>query len=463
MVQITESKEEYLKDKAKEISVKEGSAYSVSDGFGMRNIIPYALALGASPAHIGFLSSVPVLFGNLSQLYTLKLLRKVTRKRISFIGALLQALMWLPVIGIGVLYFFFNIDSNTYPIFLIFIYTLLIIFGAFYGPAWNSWMKDIISKNPGTYFGKRSRICGFIALVSMLIAGFILDYFKKTKLFMGFALIFFIAFIFRAASAFLFLKKYEPSTKYEESYYFSFLQFIKAMSKNNFGKFVVFVSLMTFATAISSPFFAVYMLRDLEFSYIIFTIMIVTSSLTSLLIMPLWGRFGDKYGNIRIIKICGFFIAFIPLLWLIIPLLLKYNYLLIIPYLIFVHIFIGFSWSGFELSSLNFIYDAVTKQRMALCIAYFNILNGIGAFLGAVLGGFIGSIPFSFFGFTPLLFVFLLSGILRFTISSIVIPNIKEVKEVEKFGIKEVEKKIFTLMHINILKNLHPHLKPPKP
>lgn len=455
--------EDELKSKARAISIREGSAYSVSDGFGLRNIIPYALALGASPFHIGFLSSLPSLLGNLSQLYSLKLLKRFTRKKIAFFGALLQALMWLFVIGIGILYFFFGINSNITPVFLIFIYTLLILFGAFYGPAWNSWMKDIIPKNPGAYFGKRSRLCGFIALVSMLIAGFTLDYFKQTKLFIGFILIFGVAFVFRMISSLLFLKKYEPEIKYEEAYYFNFLQFIKSMSKNNFGKFVIFVSLMTFATAISSPFFAVYMLRDLQFSYVIFTIMVVTSSLISLLLMPLWGRFGDKYGNIKLIRICGFLISFIPLLWLVIPLFLKHSSFLVIPYLILVHIFIGFSWSGFELSSLNFIYDAVTRQRMALCIAYFNILNGVGVFFGAVLGGFISSMSFSFFGLTSLLFVFLLSGVLRIAIFSVSMQNIKEVKEVKKFSLRDMEEKIFTSMRVNILRNLHPHLKPPKP
>lgn len=223
--------EEKLKAKARSISIKEGSAYSVSEGFGLRNITPYALALGANNKHIGFLSSIPGLLGTLSQLYALKLMTKISRKKIAFYGALLQAVMWLPIIFLGILFFFFNIDHSLIPTLLIFIYTLVVLFGSFFGPAWSSWMKDIVSNNQGKYFGRRNKICGFIALVSMMIAGFILDYFKKTKLIYGFMIIFGIAFLFRAISSFLFLKKYEPEIKYEKNTISAFFSLLKQWLK----------------------------------------------------------------------------------------------------------------------------------------------------------------------------------------------------------------------------------------
>ena len=47
-------KEEEFKKKAREISIKEGSANGISEGFGSRYITPYALALGANNIYIGF-------------------------------------------------------------------------------------------------------------------------------------------------------------------------------------------------------------------------------------------------------------------------------------------------------------------------------------------------------------------------------------------------------------------------
>lgn len=200
-----EISEEELKERARKLSIKEGSAFIVSSGFGMQNITPYGLALGANNTQIGLLSSLPTLLGNFSQLFAHRAMEKTSRKRIAALCAFLQALMWIPMI---ILIFFFEKSPKAAPMLLISIYSLLILFGTFYGPAWASWMKDLIAKEGGRYFGLRNRICGLVTLISMLAAGFILDYFKKTKLFIGFAVLFAIAFIARSISAFLFTKKY---------------------------------------------------------------------------------------------------------------------------------------------------------------------------------------------------------------------------------------------------------------
>ena len=158
-------------------------------------------------------------------------MKEISRKKLVTFGVFIQALMWLALIGIGVLYFVFGVDSDIAPLLVIITYSLLVVSGAMTDPAWNSWMKDIIPEKYGRYFGIRNRICGSVSLLAMLAAGFILDYFKKTNIFMGFAIIFFIAFISRTISARFFLKKYEPEFKPEKEYHFSFMQFIKKMFK----------------------------------------------------------------------------------------------------------------------------------------------------------------------------------------------------------------------------------------
>lgn len=441
--------------KARKISIKEGCAYAVSEGFGLRNITPYALSLKASNAHIGFLTSFPALIGNLSQLFTSKLMLKKSRKKIVFYGVLLQAIFWLVIIFVGSLYFLFNINSKITPTLLVLVYTLLVLCGNFVGPAWNSWMRDIVKEKSGGYFGMRNRIVGSVALTSMLIAGFILDYFKNTKIFFGFIILFGLAFIFRSISALLFLRKYEPELQLKKEYYFSFWQFLKKMPKNNFGRFVIFISLMHFATAIASPFFAVYMLKELQFSYTQWIIVTIFSSLSSLIFMPVWGKFADRYGNIKVVKICGFLIPSIPFLWLISMFDVKIFY-----YLIGIEIFSGIAWAGFNLSSGNFIYDAVTRQRMALCVAYFNILNGIGVFIGASLGGVISSFNFLILGFSPILFIFILSGILRLSVILLMSHKIKEVREVKKFGIEEAKEKFSALTPMKFWRALEITIKP---
>ncbi|MBM3247794.1 MFS transporter, partial [Candidatus Pacearchaeota archaeon] len=211
--------EEELKEKTKKISIKDGSAYAVSDGLGIRYISPYALALGANNTQIGLLTSLPSLLGNFSQLFTHKALERMSRRKVIFYGALFQALMWIPVILLGLMFFVFNVKSGITPTLLILVYSLLILSASFYGPAWNSLMRDVVTEKSGHYFGVRNRIIGIVALISFLVGGFILDYFNGTKVFIGFIILFFIAFVARMISAFLILKKYEPKITYEKEYY----------------------------------------------------------------------------------------------------------------------------------------------------------------------------------------------------------------------------------------------------
>lgn len=455
-MRISKKSEKELIEKTKSLSISEGAVYSVSEGFGMRYITPFALKLGATNAHIGLLTSLPSLLGNFSQLFTPKLMEKVSRKKIVVKSALLQAIMWLFVIVVGALYFIFNLNSTITPTMLVVIYTILILFGSFLAPAWNSWMKDIVTENSGKYFGNRNRIVGFVALISMLTASFILDYFKQTKIFIGFVILFSIAFIARLISAILLSKKYEPKLTYDKGYYFSFWQFIRYIPKSNFGKFTMLVTLMQLVTAIASPFFAVYMLKNLGFSYLQWIIVTIASSLASLLIMPLWGKFADHYGNIKLTKITSFLVAFVPLLW-VVSIFISKEFLL--SYLVLIEAFSGIVWAGFNLSSSNFIYDAVTRQRMALCVAYFNLLSGIGIFIGATLGGFLSSLPFTILGFSSILMMFFISGIARIIVALIMTPKIKEVREVKKFGIKEAKAQLSTLTPDKLWRHLEINLK----
>ena len=127
-------------------------------------------------------------------------------------------------------------------------------------------------------------------------------------------------------------KMHEPEFTLKKKFQFSFFEFVKRMPFNNFGRFTIYIALMYFAVYVASPFFTVYMLKDLHLSYLKYTILTIGSGLATLIGLPLWGKFSDKYGNIRSLKITGFLVPIAPLLFLFSP-----NYY----YLLFVQIFSG--------------------------------------------------------------------------------------------------------------------------
>lgn len=422
-----------LKEETKKISVKEGIAAGIMDGAGVKYITPYALAIGASNAQIGFLTSIPTLLGNFSQLFTYKAIEKYSRKKVIALGVFLQALMWLPILFVGYLYFYGGINHGFSATLMILFYTLFTLFGSFISPAWNSLMKDDVEKDRGNYFGNRSRIIEFIGLIVMLICGLLLNFFSDINLFLGFCVLFGIAFFARIISAHLLNKHYEPKLKLEKGYYFTLTQFIKRIPKSNFGKFTVGVALIHFATYIASPFFAVYVLKELSVNYAVWTLIVVFNILGLLIFVPFWGRFSDNYGNLKVLKWTGLLIPIVPLLWFLTFFVVKINFASAIIYLLIVELFSGFVWAGFNLCARNFIYDAVTRQKLALCISYYNVLSGIGVFVGATLGGLIASMNFNFFGIGPILFIFLLSALIRFLSYFVLMPKIKEVRGVKEY------------------------------
>ncbi len=436
---------------SKRISVKEAGAFSFMDGYGLRNIIPYAVAIGASNLHVGLINSLPGLLGNLTQLFTYRAMGVWSRKKISVVCVMVQSFMWFTLLLAGALYYFAGFNNHWPATILIGLYTFLIMTGAFAGPAWNSWMRDLVTKDLGAYFGRRNRIAGFLALVNSLIASKLLDILNgKGWIFFGFVFLFSLAFLGRFISGKFLARQHEPPYKQDAIAYFSFGQFLKKMPRNNFGRFVIFTALFSFSAQISGPFTAVYMLRNLEFSYFQYMLVILSGSLTSLLFLPAWGRFADKFGPLMAIRISTLTVIIIPFLWAI-PEFLHFNKLTALIFLVSVQMWGGFLWTGYELSIGNFIFNAVTRQRLALCMSYFGLLNALGALMGALVGSFLASQKALPLSINPIIAVFLLSGVGRMAVALLVGTKVKEVLPVETLK-AESAKEFFKSSSISTIK-----------
>jgi MFS family permease len=436
-------KEEGLIRKSRKYSIVEGASASVAGGAGESYISAFAVSLNATNSQIAFLTSIPGLIAPFSQLFLLRRMEKGSRKSLVLRGVLLQAIMWLPMLILALLYFYTK--TSLAPLLLVTLFTIYTVFGSSVSGVWVSWIGDLVKGKQGAYFGRRNRIATFVSLCATLIAGFFLDFFSKEFVLIGFAVLFFISFVSRLVSRYYLGKQYEPKLKFERGYYFSLLQFLRRIreEKNNFGKFVIYVCLMILATNIAAPFFTPYMLRDLHFSYLEFIIIgTLISALVTAAVLPLWGRFADKYGNIKMLKICAFIVPWTPFLWVI-----SQN----IYWLGAIQVVSGVGWAGFNLAASNYLYDIVTPQRRGLCFAYQSILNGVSVFIGASIGGLIAGLPAGILGMNILLFIFLISSIVRVLISIIFVNKLKEVRSVQDFKFRKagrIQHKLYKLIHL---------------
>ena len=424
-----------LKHQARRRSIKEGMFASASYAFGNHYLSPFAIAINMSNSMVAMMSSISGLVGPLTQMFSSRLLEKYSRKKIVLKAVFWESLMWLPLVIIGFLFYKGIIVSILPMIFMLF-FALHLIISNTAGPAWFSWMGDIVDEEyRGRWFAKRNLIHGFVSVVLAISAAFFLDYFKNQGWTMfGFMILFFLAMTMRLLSWRFFKEQYEPEIRLKKGYYFSFWSFMVKSPKNNFGKFTLYRASLAFAASIAAPLFAVYILRNLGFSYIIYMIIIMMSSVFSISLLALWGKFADKYGNYKTITITSFLIPSIPILW---TLSRSPVYLILVPSIIG-----GIAWAGFNLSAVNFIYDNVGQERRGLAVSYYNMLLGIGTFLGAGLGALLIKYLPTGWLIEPIILIFIISGIARMLVVMVWLPQLREKRKTKKFYGKSAFKSI---------------------
>lgn len=404
-------------------SIVEGSANAAMLGLTQDYIVPFALALKATTAQIGLLVSIPNLATALSQLAAPRLTDIAgSRKRIILPAVILHAFMWLPVL----------LAAYVFPgqriMWLIGCYTLTTVLGSLGIPAWGSMMADIIpGRIRGRYFGFRNRICNSATLFFSFVAGGILQFFT-TNVLLGFSLLFGGAALSRLVSWRFLYKMHEPPVTRRDTETYKPFALLKNLGSSNLGRFIIYIALINFTVNISAPFFAVYMLRDLKFSYGTYVIVTATAILSNLVFMTYWGRRADRAGNIRVLQIASALIPVVPLMWL------GGSHLY---YLIIVQIFSGFAWSGFNLVSTNFLYEASPSEKRTQYIAIANTVNGSAIFLGTLLGGQLATHLPAVLGYR-MLTLFTVSGVLRFFIATVMLHRIKEVRSVPATSIVEL-------------------------
>jgi MFS family permease len=225
----------------------------------------------------------------------------------------------------------------------------------------------------------------------------------------------------------------------------------KQLKQSQFAGFSIFFALIQLSVAVGSPFFSIYLLRDLDYSYVEFMALSASTVFMQFLTLYRWGRISDVFGNRIILTLCGSLIPFIPFLWLISP---NFYYLLI------VQAFGGVIWAGFTLSASNFLYDLIPQNKRATYMAAHNVLASVGIFIGALLGGYLGTVlpaTYVLFGYeinlvSQLYNIFVLSFVFRLITSLLLIPRLKEIRRVKPVTVRRL---IFRVVRFNPLTGLN--------
>jgi MFS family permease len=413
-------------DRSLRHSLWDGVCFSAMIGTAESYFSAFAVFLRASTAQIGVLAALPPLLASFMQLASAWVGRRIGKRReIIVFGALLQALALIPLALLPVVF-----PALALPLLI----TCAVVY--FVGPnlgspQWGSLMGDLVpEQRRGRFFALRTRLSSLANFSALIVAGFVLHAFDVLEqTYWGFVAIFVGAALARLASAWHLHRMHDPPghvAAIEAPWHRELWQ---GLRETGLLRFTAFFASMQFAVAIASPFFTLYMLRDLGFSYVAFMFNTAASVCVQFLTLNRWGRLSDLFGNRLILVTTGWVIPLLPSLWLV-----STNYY----YLLAVQALSGLVWAGFTLSASNSVFDRTPPRRRATLMAVHNVVAAAAVFLGAIAGGWLGThLPteIDLLGahgswLTPLYGVFVVSTLARFTVAGLFLPRLREVRRV---------------------------------
>ncbi len=404
------------------LSQKEAVASSTMTATSDNFFNAYAIFLNASLSQMGWAFGLPQLFGAISQLLTVWWASFFHRKAFIVVLASVQAIV---IMAMGLLSFWYESDVIWVFIFLEVLYHVCM---NLIQPHWRAWMGNIVpERRRGTFFASRTRLTMAASLMVFIVGGVILTVTDDHNItWFGFLLMFSIAAGGRVVSAKYLHRMHDPvpdAPAQPQVFVQTLQQFRTAWSDKTFRQYSLFVGGMQMMVAISAPFFAVYMLRVLEFTYLEYVLSSVASILTQFAMLRFWGRFSDQFGNRLVMIITSCMIPALPLIWL-----FSDNF----GYILFIQMLSGLAWSGFTLSTANYLYDIRPfRSDFATYAALQSALGAALVFVGAMVGGQIAANSATFLDWTglsrwlvePIFLVFLISSILRTGVTLWFIPR----------------------------------------
>ncbi|TYQ26061.1 MFS transporter [Pseudanabaena sp. UWO310] len=384
----------------------------------------FLIDLGASPFEIGMAVSLPMLANLLQPLGALLSNRSHSRRNYGIWTFLPSRLLWL-VLLIALILKGSNANLSNELVYL----TLTLVFtsnilAALGSASWMSWLAALVpAKLRGRYYSVRSIVSNVTGLLCLPIASFIIANWQGGSI-TGYGLVLsggilagvasltcqqFMIDInpqkYRTACQIEYQSEREREQEYPQTNLFNNL--IAPFYDRNLIVFLIYVAFWGFAVNLSAPFFNLYMLENLGVDITWVTVFSSLSSGANMLMLLVWGRLSDRFGNRPLLIFVGIAIAITPLFWLITSLAQVQDQLWL--YLIVFHLFLGGTWAAIDLGSNNIQIGIAPMEHHATFFAIASAIAGVSSALGTTVGGALAQ----YAHYEGIFGVFVLSAILR--------------------------------------------------
>lgn len=342
----------------------------------------FALHLGASNVMVGVLASTPFL-AQLLQLPAIQLIERRRRRKQIAVATSLAGRAMLAVMAAAAFF------TGTVPL-LVFLVAQLVLcgLGAIGSCAWNAWMRDLAPEERlGSVFARRTVRLTAISLVLGLAAALALDLtaprsFGRDLVFAG---MFAAGCITGLISARVVAAMPEPLMPPAPGRIDLVALLRQPLRDANFRRLLVFVASWQFAINLATPFFTVFIVRQLHFNISFVMVLSVVSQIANILALRLWGTLSDRFANKSVLAVCA--PAYILAIVAMIGASQFADRDAVKAWLVLLHLVMGATIAGVTLTSTNIALKLSPKGAATAYIATNAMVTAIAAGLAPIVGG----------------------------------------------------------------------------
>ncbi|MCA9059152.1 MAG: MFS transporter [Planctomycetaceae bacterium] len=388
----------------------DGFAFSVMVGIGETYLPAFVLSRGMGELTAALIATVPMLLGSLLQLAAPLILKRIRSYRYFVVGsASLQAASLLILMGMAL--------APHVPPWAVFIpATIYWAAGLATGPAWNTWVEQLVPHRIRSgFFARRSRLSHIGVLAGLISGGLMLRWSAAHGNTVGvFAIMFAIGSTGRFISAFMLARQTQAYVERHHKRHPSLPdvnpagRFREVMGilrhPGSAGRLVLFLMAMQTAVHVSGPYFTPFMLKSMQLSWTTYMGLLSLGFIGKMLSLPWAGRLANRAGADRLLLVGSLGIVPISALWMI-----RQD----VWFLASIQVLSGLVWGCYELAMLLQFFRQIPAERRVGILTLYNMGNSAAM----VLGSLIGAVILTRLGTTydAYLTVFVASGVIRAT------------------------------------------------
>ncbi len=335
-------------------------------------LVGYLLHLGASPFHIGMLSSVPFLAQVSAPFAAILSGWLGHRRRLTALVATLSRATWVLAAFLPQL----AVPEALKPTLLVALVLFASLFQSAAATLWTAWMGEVVpDKVRGRYFGLRTGVVGAVGMVANLAAGAFLDHVAAP---LSFQVVMGAAVVFGAIGIALYFFHYDPPS---ERVTIRVKDVFTLPFKNpSFRRLLAFGVYWNFVIMLGAPFVFPYFLEELSMSFTYIAIWTAIAASTALLTTTLWGRVADRVGNRPVLAICTFLAgAALPSMWI------AAGYFGSLGFVWVSAVNDAIAWGGIGPAVFNLILVIAPREGRVAYVAMFSLVGGLAGFVGGTL------------------------------------------------------------------------------